>query len=167
MEQRQKPPENTAYLLIFTLTSAVGGFLFGYDTGVIGGANIYIYDDLGHDTSLIKETVVSITIGGAVIGSIISGKMADKLGRKKAIIIADITFAIGALIMALALDIPMLIVGRFIIGVGVGIASMVVPIFLSEAAPINKRGIIVNVNNIFITGGQFIAYLICLACGDN
>lgn len=55
--------------------------------------------------------------------------------------------------MALALDIPMLIIGRFVIGIGVGIASMVVPIFLSEAAPINKRGIIVNVNVMFITGG--------------
>lgn len=70
-----KAPENTSYLVIFTLTSAIGGFLFGYvlyryDTGIIGGANLYIYDDLGHGTSVIKETVVSITIGGAVIGSI-------------------------------------------------------------------------------------------------
>jgi len=64
-------------LIKLTATAALGGFLFGYDTGVIGGANLYIYNDLGHGTSTIKEIVVSIAIAGAVLGSLLCGKYSD------------------------------------------------------------------------------------------
>lgn len=130
------PDSNFKYLAIFTATSAIGGFLFGYDTGVIGGANIYIYDDLGHDNATVKETVVSIALLGAFIGALISSWLSDKYGRKKTIIIADIVFIVGSIIMACSIDVLMLIFGRFVIGLGVGIASMIVPIYLSEASPV-------------------------------
>jgi SP family myo-inositol transporter-like MFS transporter 13 len=164
---QQQPRKNLSFLVSLTCISAIGGFLFGYDTGVIGGANVYIYDDLGHDEPIIKSTVVSIAILGAIFGAGCGGWTADRFGRKFTILISDVVFIIGALVMALALDIVMLIFGRLIVGFGIGMASMIVPIYLAEAAPSIHRGAIVGTNLFFVTSGQLIAYCVCLACGSN
>jgi SP family myo-inositol transporter-like MFS transporter 13 len=164
---QQQPRPNLRFLVSLTCISAIGGFLFGYDTGVIGGANVYIYDDLGHDTPIVKSTVVSIAILGAIFGAGSGGWTADRFGRKFTILISDVVFMIGALVMALAVDIVMLIFGRFIVGFGIGMASMIVPIYLAEAAPPNHRGAVVGTNIFFVTSGQLIAYCVCLACGSN
>ena len=87
------------------MTSAIGGFLFGYDTGIIGTANLYIYDDLGDDYTAVEEAVVSIAILGAAIGSLLGGYLGDKYGRKRTIIIADTIFISGSVLMAVTPDI--------------------------------------------------------------
>lgn len=164
---QEQPKKNMPFVVLLTCVSAIGGFLFGYDTGVIGGANVYIYDDLGHDTPIIRSTVVSIAILGAIFGAAFGGWAADYYGRKKVILLSDVIFVVGAVMMGLAVDIVMLIFGRFVIGLGVGLAAMVVPVYLAEASPPALRGKMVSTYIFFVTSGQLIAYCVCLACGSN
>ena len=95
--------------------------------------------------------IVSIAMIGAAIGALFSGSISDKLGRKPVIIVADILFTAGAVIMAFAPSIGVLMVGRLIIGFGVGVASQIVPLYLSEVAPVEIRGKLVAFNVATIT----------------
>mmetsp|Transcript_42630 Transcript_42630/g.40920 ORF Transcript_42630/g.40920 Transcript_42630/m.40920 type:complete len:123 (+) Transcript_42630:24-392(+) len=108
-----------------------------------------------------------MAILGAAVGSIFAGPFSDRYGRKPTIIMADLLFMLGAVVMASAPNIPILIVGRLIVGFGVGIASMIVPIYLSESSPTEIRGKLVTCNVLMITTGQFISYLVCIALGDK
>ncbi|CAG9317949.1 unnamed protein product [Blepharisma stoltei] len=164
---RENPPKNTTFLIILTITAAIGGFLFGYDTGIIGGANLYIYDDLGYKTPVVLETVVSLAVIGAMFGALAAGPLSDIKGRKPTIIAADCAFVTGSILMASAPNIWVLMLGRFIVGLGVGSAAMVVPIYLAESAPRELRGTIVSINVLFTTSGQLIAYCVCLSLEDH
>lgn len=99
------------FLFSISMISAVGGFLFGYDTSVIAGANLYIDKDFPEITNLQKELIVSFTMFGAAIGSLTGGVFSDRYGRKPTIIIADIVFTLGALLMSLAGTLTLIIVG--------------------------------------------------------
>jgi SP family myo-inositol transporter-like MFS transporter 13 len=94
-----------------------------------------------------------MAIFGAIVGSFFAGFFADRLGRKKTIMIADLFFVAGAFVMAIAPEVGVLIVGRFIVGLGVGVAAMIVPMYLAEASPPKYRGVIVTTNVLFISGG--------------
>jgi len=131
--------------------AAIGGFLFGYDTGVIAGAQLYFVDDWPEIQESQLALIVSIALIGAAIGALFSGNISDKIGRKKVIIFADILFTAGSVIMAFAPTIAVLMVGRLIIGFGVGIASQIVPLYLSEVAPVEIRGKLVALNIATIT----------------
>ncbi|KRX00110.1 Major facilitator superfamily domain, general substrate transporter [Pseudocohnilembus persalinus] len=155
------------YIIKLTFVSAIGGFLFGYDTGVISGANLYLKNDFPDITDSDKEWVVSIALLGAAISSLLGGPMADKIGRKKTILIADFFFTSGALIMAISPSVAFLMVGRLIVGIGVGLAAMVVPIYLSESSPKEIRGKLVTMNTLFITAAQFLATVVCLLLKEN
>lgn len=91
--------------------SAIGGFLFGYDTSVIAGANLYLYLDFPGISNLQKEFIVSLTMIGAAVGSLCGGVIADRYGRRLTIIMADIVFIIGAVVMAIAPLIAVLMIG--------------------------------------------------------
>jgi len=106
---------------------------------------------------------VSTAIAGAILGAAIGGWMNDRFGRRKSIIIADGLFLLGAIIMAAATSPAILIVGRVFVGLGVGMASMASPLYISEASPTRVRGALVALNSFLITGGQFLSYLINLA----
>lgn len=154
----------TPYILRLAFSAGIGGLLFGYDTGVISGALLYIkedFEDVERKTWL-QETIVAMAVAGAIIGAGVGGYINDKLGRKPAIIIADILFFIGAIIMALAPAPWMIILGRIFVGLGVGMASMTSPLYISETSPTRIRGALVSTNGLLITGGQFLAYLINL-----
>lgn len=152
------------YVLRLAFSAGIGGFLFGYDTGVISGALLYITDDFKLDKkTVLQETIVSMAIAGAIIGAAIGGWFNDRLGRRTTILIADFLFFIGAVIMAAAPNPALLIVGRVFVGFGVGMASMTSPLYISEASPAKVRGALVSTNGFLITGGQFLSYLINLA----
>jgi SP family myo-inositol transporter-like MFS transporter 13 len=89
--------------------------------------------------------------------------MSDKYGRRPSILLADAVFAVGAIVMAVAPDPTVLIIGRILIGLGVGVASVSVPLYISEVSPAKIRGALVSTNGFMITGGQFLSYLINLA----
>jgi SP family myo-inositol transporter-like MFS transporter 13 len=104
-----------------------------------------------------------MAIAGAIIGAAFGGRINDRFGRKPAILAADALFAIGAVFMAAAPNVSLLIAGRILVGLGVGVASMTAPLYIAEASPAKIRGALVTLNVLFITGGQFFAYLINLA----
>lgn len=147
------------FIYLAAATSAVGGFLFGYDTGIISGAMIYIRDVFSLNEWW-QEAIVSSTLLGAWIFSILSGLATDKFGRKPVIIASSVIFVTGSLVMALANNEIALLIGRLIVGAGVGFASMTVPMYIAEIAPPSIRGQLVMLNMCSITGGQFIATLI-------
>ncbi|XP_077226567.1 inositol transporter 1 isoform X2 [Tasmannia lanceolata] len=100
---------------------------------------------------------------GAIIGAAIGGWANDAYGRKKTTLVADVVFAIGAVITSAAPDPYVLILGRLLIGLGVGIASVTAPVYIAEASPSEIRGALVSTNVLMITGGQFLSYLVNLA----
>lgn len=156
---------SNSYVLGLTAVAGIGGLLFGYDTGVISGALLYIRDEFEavNESSFLQETIVSMAIVGAIIGAAAGGWINDFYGRKKATLLADIVFAIGSIVMAAAPDPYILIFGRFLVGLGVGVASVTAPMYIAEAAPSEIRGGLVSTNVLMITGGQFLSYLINLA----
>ncbi|KAF0292361.1 Proton myo-inositol cotransporter [Amphibalanus amphitrite] len=155
-------PTSSSRRLLYALTalSAIGGFLFGYDTGVVSGAMLLVREDMALD-DLWHELIVSATIGTAGVFALVGGDAADRFGRKPVILAASVVFVAGSVLMAVSGTKEVLLVGRIIIGVGIGLSSMSVPIYISEAAPAAVRGRLVTVNVAFITGGQLAASLIC------
>jgi MFS transporter, SP family, solute carrier family 2 (myo-inositol transporter), member 13 len=104
-----------------------------------------------------------MAVAGAIIGAGFGGWMNDRFGRRPSILLADVLFFIGAIIMAAAPIPAIIILGRIFVGLGVGMASMTAPLYISEASPARIRGALVSANGLLITGGQFLAYLINLA----
>ncbi|MBA0753244.1 hypothetical protein Gogos_021124 [Gossypium gossypioides] len=153
------------YVLRLAFSAGIGGLLFGYDTGVISGALLYIRDDFKSvdRKTVLQESIVSMAVAGAIIGAAVGGWMNDRFGRRRVLLIADFLFFVGAVIMASAPGVALLIVGRIFIGLAVGMASMTSPLYISEASPAKIRGALVSTNGFLITGGQFLSYLINLA----
>lgn len=112
------------------------------------------------------QVIVSITILAAWIFSMVAGHFTEKYGRKMVIIYASVIFTVGSIVMALALDKWMLLVGRFIVGAAIGLASMVVPMYIAEMAPAKIRGTLVTINTVFITGGQAFAAILAGISGS-
>ena len=142
--------------------SGIGGLLFGYDTGVISGALPFIKRSFSSvDSSpLLQETVVAAAVAGAVAGAAAGGPLSDFCGRKGALLTGDVFFIAGAVLMAFAPSPLVLIAGRASVGLGIGIASMAVPIYIAEAAPPRVRASLVAVNTLLINVGQFASYIV-------
>lgn len=191
-------------MILLTLAGGIGGFLFGYDTGVISGALPYIRDDLlaayRHDKARCARHTCAVLacITTSQIGAVAGNhrqrrhrrrrhrlgpwrlgmrqvptmlhchppgnKMTTRFGRKTALLTGDVLFTAGALFMGLALSPAALIAGRALVGLGVGLASVTVPVYIAECAPVALRATLVTVNVLMITTGQFMAYFIDWLC---
>ena len=149
--------DNDKKIRLITLVSTIGGLCFGYDTGVISGALIFMKNDLGL-TPLQEGLVTSFLLFGAAIGSVGGGWLSDRLGRRKNILWVAVIFIFGALGTAVAWDMSSMIIARFILGLAVGCASVTVPIYISELARPAQRERLVTVNELMIVTGQFLAY---------
>ncbi|WYZ38212.1 hypothetical protein EsH8_III_000126 [Colletotrichum jinshuiense] len=144
---------------IVSITAAIGGMLFGYDTGIISAVLVYIHQDLGHTlSSSERELITSITSGGAFIGAIFAGATADRFGRKIAIYVGCFLFAAGAILQAAAFSLALMTVGRLVVGFGVGSAAMIIPMYIAELSPAKYRGRMIGLDNMCITGGQLVSY---------
>eukprot|EP00927_Polykrikos_kofoidii_P060996 TRINITY_DN55890_c0_g1_i1.p1 TRINITY_DN55890_c0_g1~~TRINITY_DN55890_c0_g1_i1.p1 ORF type:complete len:638 (-),score=72.80 TRINITY_DN55890_c0_g1_i1:46-1959(-) len=153
-------------IVILTLNSALGGFLFGYDTGVVSGAMLQIktkVHGLGDLSHMEQEIIVSSTVGGAIAGSLLSGELQKRLyfGRKGMILIGDTLFIVGTAIMTISWCVPVLTLGRLLVGVAVGIVSHSVPLYITECVPVDLRGRLNALNSIFVVLGQVVASLVC------
>jgi len=141
------------------MIAAIGGLLFGFDTGVISGALLLIKSEW-HLTAFSQEIVTSAVLIGAMIGALLSGRIADKFGRKKVIISTAIVFAIGSVATALSPNPEFLVMGRIVLGIAIGIASFTVPLYISEVSPSAMRGSLVSLNQLMITIGIVLSYLV-------
>jgi SP family myo-inositol transporter-like MFS transporter 13 len=150
--------------LVCVAVSGVDGLLFGFDTAVLNGVFIGIGNDLNRTLSSgDKELLTSITSAGAFIAALLSSFIADKWGRKRVMYFSTLTFVVGALLQAVAYSFAQMVIGRLIVGFGVGAASMIVPPYIGEIAPRRFRGRLVVIDILCITGGQLIAYALDLA----
>jgi len=147
-------------LRLLTFLSAIGGFLFGYDTGVVSGAMILLRQEFSLSHTW-QEMIVSATVLSACLASLLAGYTADTQGRRMTVILASIMFTVGSVWLAAAGSAFSLLIGRLMVGAGVGLASHTVPLYISECSPADKRGELLTMNNIAITGGQLVASITC------
>ena len=147
------------FVCIVAGIAALAGLLFGYDTGVISGAIIFINKQFALTSSL-EEGVVSAVLVGAVIGAAFSGQISDRFGRRKVIISTAVIFALGSVGTACAPGIISLLTGRILIGIAIGIASYTAPLYISEVAPKHIRGGLVSLNQLAITIGILVSYFV-------
>ncbi len=139
--------------------AALGGLLFGYDTGVISGAILFIKIEFSLSPTM-EELVVSAVLVGAVLGAAAGGALTSRFGRRKLIILAGIVFTLSAIGTALAPTVGWLIGVRVASGIGIGIASFISPMYIAELVPAKVRGSLVAVNMLAITTGIVVAYLV-------
>ncbi len=142
--------------------AGLGGLLFGYDTGVIAGAMLFIEPQFGL-SSLESGLVVAAVPIGAIGGAALAGRLSDARGRRGMILLSSIIFIIGALLSAAAQDVAMLVIARLVVGAAVGVASAVAPVYISEVAPPEIRGRLVTFFQLAVTIGILVAYLVGLA----
>jgi SP family galactose:H+ symporter-like MFS transporter len=147
------------FVYIAAAVSALGGMLFGYDTGVISGAILFIRQDFAL-TPTLEEIVVSTVVFGAMLGAAAGGTLTDRFGRRIVLIATAVLFALGAVGTALAPTIIWLITGRVFVGIAIGVASFTTPLYISEISPVSMRGRFVSFNSIALTFGIVIAYLV-------
>ncbi|OCF57200.1 MFS transporter, SP family, solute carrier family 2 (myo-inositol transporter), member 13 [Kwoniella mangroviensis CBS 10435] len=151
----------TKFVWTLVFTAAISGLLFGYDTAAISGVLVIIKDDLGGPlTDWQKEAITSSTTFGALLGGLLAGGLSDYTGRRLVIVLANAVFILGSLIQAAFHSVPLMITGRFIVGLGVGLASCIVPLYIGELAPTKTRGRLVTMNAVVVTLGQVVAYAI-------
>lgn len=164
-QQPSSPGENShgrALLYLTVSIAALGGLLFGYDTGVISGALLYLNDSF-HLTSFSKEIAVSAVLVGALLGSVIASWLSNGLGRRLTLLITALVFTFGALLTAFSPNLPIFVLWRLIVGISIGLAASVVPTYISEIAPARWRGMMVTLYQLAITIGIAVSYWVDLA----
>lgn len=148
-------------VIVLTALASISGFMFGYDTGYISSALVSIGKSFGKELTYGEEQfITAATSLGAFITALLSGLIVDFSGRKPLLMLSNLMFIVGAIIQCAAQTVWTMIVGRFIMGFGVGIGSLISPLYISELAPSRFRGRLVVLNCLGITGGQLIAYAI-------
>ena len=145
--------------------AALGGLLFGYDTGVISGALLFIRQVM-HLSATAQGIVVAVVLAGAAIGAAVAGTLSDKIGRRRVILYAALLFIVGACLSAAASELTLLITGRLLVGLAIGVASMLTPLYLAEIAPARDRGAVVSLNQLCITLGILVSYLVGFGLAD-
>ena len=147
------------FVRVAATITATGGLLFGYDTGVISGALLFIRGDFVLSTFM-EGVVVSFLLVGAVTGALTGGPLSDRFGRRPITLLAALIFAVGAIAAALSPTVGILVLARFILGLGVGLASLIVPLYIAEIAPPDSRGGLVSLNQLMITIGILLSYIV-------
>ncbi|MEH1017789.1 sugar porter family MFS transporter [Micromonospora sp. CPCC 206060] len=148
------------------VTAALGGLLFGFDTGIISGALLYIRTDFRLGTTG-QQLVVSVLLLGAIVGVVTAGQILDRLGRKKSLGVLAGVFTVAAVASALAPGVGTLMAARFALGLAVGASSVAVPVYVAEIAPTAVRGRLVSLYQFLVTVGILAAYLVGYALSDG
>lgn len=147
------------YSIFISCVAAIGGILFGYNTSVISGVLLFIQKEF-HLSTIQQEVIVSTLLIGALLGALIGGFVADQIGRKKTLFLTLVLFFVGVITLTEADGFQTLLTGRFISGLAVGIVSMAAPLYIAEMAPAEHRGALVSLNQLCITIGILLAYIV-------
>jgi sugar porter (SP) family MFS transporter len=150
------------FVVASAAVAALGGFLFGFDTGIISGALLFIKQEFGLSAGL-QQLVVGSLLLAAVVGALLGGPITDAWGRKKTLILAALIFGVGALVASFSPNLAVLVVARVLLGLAIGIASMIVPVYIAEIAPPRVRGALVSLQQFMITVGIMVSYLVSYA----
>jgi sugar porter (SP) family MFS transporter len=151
-------------LLVWRLAAVAGftGVLFGYDISAINDAVVFMQRRFAL-SSLDRGVVVSALLLGALVGALGAGKLADTWGRRRSVVVAGLAAAAGALMAGLAVNVPMLLAGRLILGVAVGVTSAISPLYIAELAPARSRGSMVALYQLSLTVGILAALAVGVA----
>jgi len=147
------------FVYLAAVFAGLGGLLFGYDTGVISGAQLFFQNDFSLSTFALEE-MVAAGLAGAAAGALFGGRLADIFGRRTLLIFTALIFAAGAILCAIAMSSAVLFCGRVIVGIGIGLSSGTVPVYISEVSPPDARGWTVSLFQLAITIGILLAYLV-------
>ncbi|XP_022862625.1 plastidic glucose transporter 4 isoform X2 [Olea europaea var. sylvestris] len=160
--------KSSGTVLPYVGVACLGAILFGYHLGVVNGALEYLAKDLGiAENAVLQGWVVSTLLAGATVGSFTGGSLADKFGRTKTFLLDAIPLAVGAFLCATAQNIETMIIGRLLAGIGIGISSAIVPLYISEISPTEIRGTLGSVNQLFICIGILAALVAGLPLAGN
>lgn len=157
---------NIRYILLVSFISAIGGYMFGFDFAVISGALPFLKIQFGLNAYWEGFTTASLALG-CIIGCLLAGQLSEKRGRKKALMTAACIFAFSSVAMALAPSLWFFISARFAAGIGVGMASMLSPMYIAEISPAPIRGRMVSLNQLTIVLGILITNLVNYALRNN
>ncbi|MCP2338674.1 sugar porter family MFS transporter [Actinomadura rupiterrae] len=149
-------------LFTWAFFATLGSFLFGYDTGVVSGAILFVRQDF-HLNAFMQGAVVSVLLLSAAATAPFAGDVADRFGRRQTLVATGVIFTIGLLMAALAPDVWVLLLARLILGAGVGAASAIVPVYLSEISPAKIRGLLTSCHQLMVTIGLLVSYIVDLA----
>ncbi|GAA4770879.1 sugar porter family MFS transporter [Microbacterium gilvum] len=152
-------------LTVVAFVATIGGLLFGYDTGVINGALRPMTEELGL-TPITEGVVTSSLLFGAAVGAVVGGRLADGWGRKRTILLLAFAFLAGTLTCVAAPGFEVMVAGRIVLGIAVGAASTVVPVYLAELAPFEIRGSLSGRNELMIVIGAFAAFVVNAVIGN-
>jgi sugar porter (SP) family MFS transporter len=144
-------------LLVWATSAAVAGFVLGYEVAVISGALLFIRRDFGL-SDFEQGALVSMLPLGAMVGGLLAGRLADGLGRRRTLLLDAAVLIAGIVLAVVAPTYGVLLVGRAIVGLGIGAASSTVPLYLSEIAPAGVRGRLVTTSQLMVTSGVLAAY---------
>jgi MFS transporter, SP family, galactose:H+ symporter len=149
----------TGFVVVVAVIAGFGGLLFGYDTGVISGAILFIAQEF-HMSSALEAFTTSSVLIGAIIGALVGGVVTDTIGRRWSIVGAVIIFILGTICCVVTPGVNLLLVGRILMGIAIGIASFVVPLYISEMSPPQIPGTMTSINQLAVVSGILLSYVI-------
>ena len=158
--QSTSPPSvNRMFVWKVSLIAGLGGILYGFDMGIIAAALIFVRSAFSLSTQM-EEVVVSVVLVGSMVGAVVGGIFADRAGRRSTLIWGGALFIAGSILAPLSLDVSMLIFSRALLGVAIGLTSVTAPVYVSELAPPQSRGMLIGLYQFALTVGIALADLV-------
>jgi SP family galactose:H+ symporter-like MFS transporter len=151
-------PHTRSRGLLVGLTAASVGLIYGYDLAIIAGAQLFVTEDFGLTTRQ-QELLTTMVVIGQIPGALGAGVLANAIGRKKSVVLILVAYAAFALLGALSVSLPMLLVARFLLGLAIGVSVVVVPVYVAESAPAAVRGALLTAYQLTIVSGLIVGYL--------
>ncbi|AQU88444.1 MFS transporter [Komagataeibacter nataicola] len=163
MAQHSQTVTGSGIVNLIAGVAATGGLLFGYDTGIISAALLQITPDFSLGT-LGQQVVTSAIVAGALAGCLMAAPLSDRLGRRYMIMFAALVFIVGTLVASFAPGVEVLVAARFILGLAVGMCSQIVPVYIAEIAPREKRGQMVVLFQLAVVTGILVSFIVGYLC---
>jgi sugar porter (SP) family MFS transporter len=154
-----QPRVNQAFIRRVSFIAGLGGILYGFDMGVIAAALIYVRDSF-HLSTVMQEVLVIAVLVGVMIGALVGGTIADRIGRRKTLVWGAILFIVGSILAPLSPNVYVLFIARALLGIAVGFTSVTAPVYVSELAPPQSRGMLIGLYQFALTSGIAIADLV-------